>query len=103
MRRFLAIFATVLLATLITACALSSCAVAADSAHSCCHKHPTAETHLCVYSLLERSQTTPVLIAPAVPTAAVAVVPANPGRFQPAPERPADSSGLFLFLRVLRI
>jgi hypothetical protein len=102
MRRFLAILTAVLLAMLITACALSSCAVAADSAHSCCHKHRTAEMRQCAYSLLERSMTTPGIVA-AAPTAILAGLPATPGRLQPAPERLADSSGLFLSLRVLRI
>jgi hypothetical protein len=39
----------------------------------------------CAYSLLERSKTTPVIVA-AVPTDTLAGVLANPGRFQPAPE-----------------
>jgi hypothetical protein len=102
MRQFLATFAAVLLATFIVACALSSCAIAADSAHSCCHKHRTAEMRQCAYSLLERSMTTPAIVA-AVPTGTLAEVPANPDRFQPAPERLTDSSGLFLSIRVLRI
>jgi hypothetical protein len=102
MRRFLATLAAVLLATLIAACALSSCAVAADPAHSCCHKHRTVEMRLCAYSFLERSQTTAVIVV-GVPTGTLSRLPANPGRFQPAPERLANSSGLFLSIRVLRI
>ncbi len=103
MRRFLAIFAVVVLVTLVTGCALSSCAVAADSAHSCCHKHMTPETRQCAYSILEHSETTPLFIVAILPAVALAGVPKNPGQFQPTTERLADLSDPLVSIRVLRI
>src|SRR5690242_1730028 len=100
MRSAVAIFTSALLIAVVVACAISTCAVAAVSTHPCC---PKTEIRHCVLTLLERTDTTPVVHFVAAPPVQPAVSFTPAAEALPVRERLADSEGLHLRIHVLRI
>ncbi len=87
-----------------TVVCLSTCAFAAESSHACCHKHRSGSVmRQCAYTQLERTK-----MASAAPVAVTHLAPLSwtPRDYSQSPavfRQPADSSNLFLKLRVLLI
>jgi len=105
MRSAVASLMSILVVVLIAACALSSCAIAADAPHSCCHKHsmPNTEMKECAYNLLERSKVAPAAHFAATPLAQLPSKPEFHSESAALPQRLADSTELYLRIRVLLI
>jgi len=104
--RSIAIVVAAVLLTIFAGCAFASCVFPIAAASQCCHKRPPCapkqEIRDCAYTLLERTKTTPAVLSAAMPLAPVPSPLAPVDSIRPA-ERLADSSGLYLRIRVLLI
>ena len=109
MRRAIAAFLPVLMIATVILCGMTTCSEMTGESHACCHHRsgtpsaPNTATHQCVHTLFERGK-----IAGVVQVAAPVTTWAAPDTqtilyTAPVTERLADSSDLFLRIRVLLV
>ena len=101
-RSAIAVLMSVLL--VMTVVCLSTCALADESSHACCHKHRSGSVmRQCAYTQLERTKMAPAGPVAIAPLAPLSWTPIGYSQSPAVSREWADSTGLFLKLRVLLI